>query len=105
MTYGKLSKLKAFSPLRRFSVPPNETPSSSETLAVRVEVKPTDMPGGQFTIRDAPVFELPEQSCNIQSEGSTDDDFYKCAIHSHVIEGDRGGHSSQAQRAQVSPRF
>ncbi len=62
MTCGNLSKLKAHNPLRRFSAPPIETHSSSETLAFRVEVKAPDMPGGQLTLRDAPVFELPEQS-------------------------------------------
>ena len=91
MTYGKLSKLKAPNPLRRFCAPPIETPSSSETLAFRVEVKAPDMPGGQLTLRDAPVFELPEQSWNIQSEGPTDDDFYKSVIYPRVIEGGKWG--------------
>ena len=95
MIYGKLSKLseQKAAPLRRFSVPPPppiETPSSSETLAFRVEVKAPDMPGGLLAIRDAPVFELPEQSWNIQSESPTDDDFYQKAIHPHVIEGGKG---------------
>ncbi len=48
------------------------------------------MAGGQLTLRDAPVFELPEQSWNIQSEGPTDDDFYKSVIYPHVIEGGKG---------------
>lgn len=103
MIYGKLSRLseQKAAPLRRFSVPPAtpiETPSSSETLAFRVEVKPADMPGGLLALRDSPVFELPKQSWKIQSEGLTDDDFYKSVIYPHVIEEGRWGTHHRPRR-------
>jgi hypothetical protein len=104
VTYGELTRLDAFEPLRRAVAPKLERGSTSETRVFRIkETKVVqgvdgdmavalspDHPDGSLRVSEDEPFELEDLRWTVVREPETGpDDFYERQVHPHAIEGGR----------------
>jgi hypothetical protein len=102
VTYGDLTRLHAYEPLRRSVAPKLERESSSETLVFRIKdtkvvqgvdgamevALSPDHPGGELRVSEDEPFELQDLRWRVECEPEAGpDDFYERQIRPHAVEG------------------